>query len=77
MVAITDRRTAQSAQISDASGVRVCVWAHLRGKLDQEVVICSEGADAGALADGRGQGFDLIEAAVELVQHGQPAERGR
>lgn len=54
------------------------VDAHLRGKLHKEVVICSKGADADTLADGRGQGFDLIETAVKLVQRCQPdAERRR
>lgn len=54
------------------------VHAHLRGKLHKEVVICSKGADADTLADGRGQGFDLIETAVKLVQRCQPdAERSR
>lgn len=46
--------------------------ANLGGKLDEEVVICSKGADAGALADGGGQSFDLIEAAVQFVQTCQP-----
>lgn len=49
--------------------------SHLGGKLDEEVVIRGEGADAGALADGGGQGLDLVEAAVQLVQHRQPAQR--
>lgn len=53
------------------------VRTYLGGKLDEEVVICCEGADAGTLADGGGQRFDLIEAAVELVQRSQPAARGR
>lgn len=52
------------------------VCAHLRGQLNKEVVICSEGANADTLADGRGQGFNLIETAVELIQGCQPeAER--
>lgn len=51
---------------------RCRVRAHLGGKLDEEVVICSKGADAGALADGGGQSFDLIEAAVQFVQTCQP-----
>lgn len=46
--------------------------ANLVGKLDKEVVICSKGADADALANGGGQRFDLIEAAVQFVQTCQP-----
>lgn len=49
--------------------------ANLGGKLDKEVVICSKGADAGALANGGGQSFDLIEAAVQFIQRCQPDKR--
>lgn len=48
------------------------VHTHLRGKLNKEVVISGKRADAGALADGRGQGFDLVETAVEFIQNSQP-----
>lgn len=48
------------------------VHANLGGKLDKEVVICSKGADADALANGGGQSFDLVEAAVQFVQTCQP-----
>lgn len=48
------------------------VHANLGRKLDEEVVICSKGADADALANGGGQSFDLIEAAVQFVQTCQP-----
>ena len=55
---------------------RLCnVHANLRGKLDKEVVICSKGADAHALANGGGQAFDLIEAAVQFIQTCQPDTR--
>lgn len=47
------------------------VHTHLMGKLGEEVVICSEGADADTLSHGGGQGFDLIEAAVQLLQRRQ------
>lgn len=54
------------------------VCAHLGGQLDKEVVVCSEGANADTLADGRGQSFNLIETAVELIQGCQPeAETSR
>lgn len=62
------RRVRIGASTPGVRGAR----AHLGGKLDEEVVIRSEGADAGALADGGGQRFDLIEAAVQLVQTRQP-----
>lgn len=48
------------------------VHTHLGGKLNKEVVISGKSADAGALADGGGQGFDLIETAVEFIQNSQP-----
>lgn len=52
------------------------LYAHLRGQLNKEVVIRGEGANADTLADGRGQSFNLIETAVELIQGCQPeAER--
>lgn len=56
---------------------RMC-HAHLGGKLRKEVVISGEGADAGTLADGRRQRFDLVETAVQLIQRRQPdAEKSR
>lgn len=48
------------------------VHANLGGKLDKEVVICSKGADADALANGGGKSFNLIEAAVQFIQTRQP-----
>lgn len=47
-------------------------FANLEGKLDKVVVICSKGAYTGALANGGGQSFDLIEAAVQFIQRCQP-----
>lgn len=49
---------------------------HLGGKLDKKVVICGEGANAGTLADGGGQRFNLIKAAVKLIQRSQPVTWG-
>lgn len=41
-------------------------------------MISGEGADAGTLADGRRQRFDLVETAVQLIQRRQPdAEKSR
>lgn len=41
-------------------------------------MVGGEGADVDALADGRGQRLDLVEAAVQLVQGRQPGpERSR
>lgn len=62
----------KQTQLHKHTRVHCIVLANLGGKLDKEVVICSKGADADALADGGGQSFYLIETAVQFIQRCQP-----
>lgn len=59
-------------EMSTTTHTNRTVHANLRGKLHKEVVICSKGADVHTLADGRRQGFNLIETAVQFIQRCQP-----
>lgn len=61
---------AQPAEWTDGD-LRADEHAHLRGKLGEEVVIGGKSANADTLADGCGQGFDLVETAVQLVDRCQ------
>lgn len=71
-LAVTDEQADHTiSHISTNTYVYSNVHTRLRGKLGKEVVICCKGADADTLADGRGQGFDLIETAVQLIQRCQ------